>query len=579
MKKAQIPIVFMAFLFWTVAWWFNPGPVAAVSFSVEAAGASLPSRDLRTVINAGHTSTVSSIDWSRDGKYLISGSWDGTIRLWEAKGGRLIKVMAEETRRVEDVAFSPDGTYVASVHAVPQEGKSETKIIVRLWDVKRGSVWKSFQASAAPPPIYEWHHFLAWSPDSKSLAFMSEVNKVCVREISSGEVKLTAGGEPGRITAVVWSQDSQFIAAGGEDGTVRLYNAGTGDKGLTLKIPSLGVIHSLAWSPNGAFLAAAGKDLAVWEVPSGRLVQVLGKAKGWHQVVWSPDGRFLTGNRNDGEVHLWEPRSGSLSAVLKGPRFGSMGMAWSPDSKNIVTCGGDIRIWEAGSGRVATIIKNYQPSTRQVDWSPDGRLIMVAGIGEMLVWEAQSGNLLKHFDNLLSYVGHITWNPDKKVVAWSSGYEEKKGTWIWETDSKKLRKFQAIGPVWSPDGQKFAAGTGGGWEIGPIKIWDAKKGNPLHTLEKSKDILGSYSWSPDGRFIAATCSGKTIRLGGECWQAVQNPHRPRGTNLFAGFKPRRWILGHRQRRRSGADLGDRKFLPDSGHERALFPLTPLQPQR
>jgi WD40 repeat protein len=522
MRRATVFLFLSAFLSGFLIWGANPADFTNTAAAASqdpgkappvAPGQSPAPPELRTVINAGHSSTVSSLDWSRDGKFVVTGSWDGTIRLWEAKSLRLIKVMAEETRRVEAVALSPDGKYIASLHAVHQPD-AITAIVVRIWDVMSGAVVKSVQTSQAPPPIYDRHDFLSWSPDSKSLAVMAQVNQVAVLDLATGRTRLTLAGAQGRITAVSWSPDGKFIAAGGQDEHVRIWDAASGELKLTLPKPSPGLINFLAWNPNGAFLAAAGKDLAVWEIARGTAPLVFGKAKGWDQAAWSPDGKFLAGN--NGDIHLWEFPSGTPWRILKGAQFGYRGMTWSPDSQHLATCGEDLRIWQTGSGRVTKKIGMHQPSARQVDWSPDGRLLFMAGLGELFVWEASSGKLLRRFDKLLSYVGHITWSPDKKTVAWSSGYEEMKGTWIWPVGSPGPRQLPAIRPVWSPDGQKLATGAGRGWETDQIKIWEAHTGKLLRTLGNPKETIRGFAWSPDGRYIAASCSGKVARI----WDAA-----------------------------------------------------------
>ena len=75
---------------------------------------------------AGHTGEVSSVAFSPDGRFALSGSWDHTVRLWDVATGKEIRTFAGHTGRVNSVAFSPDGRFALS-------GSDDHT--VRLWNV------------------------------------------------------------------------------------------------------------------------------------------------------------------------------------------------------------------------------------------------------------------------------------------------------------------------------------------------------------------------------------------------------------------------------------------------------------
>jgi WD40 repeat protein len=90
----------------------------------------------------GHTNWVWAVVFSPDGKTLVSGSCDRTVRLWDVSTGRCIRTLTGHTREIYSVSFSPDGQTVASGCA------DET---ARLWDVNTGECLKILK----PPRLYE----------------------------------------------------------------------------------------------------------------------------------------------------------------------------------------------------------------------------------------------------------------------------------------------------------------------------------------------------------------------------------------------------------------------------------------
>ena len=158
---------------------------------------------------SGHTELVTSLAFSPDGKILVSGSYDRTIRLWNVRTRKQLGHPLEVNDSVYTVAFSRDGQYIAS-------GSKNNKIIL----------WPFY--SDESPKIFTGHSkevlSVAFSPDSKILASGSADGTIRIWKVSTGELveELPEKHERG-VTSVAFSPDGQYIASGDRDLTVRIW--------------------------------------------------------------------------------------------------------------------------------------------------------------------------------------------------------------------------------------------------------------------------------------------------------------------------------------------------------------------
>jgi WD40 repeat protein len=208
----------------------------------------------------GHISFVNSAAFSPDGKRIVSGSDDHTVRVWDAQTGQQILSFPGHIKRVNTVAFSPNGKRIVS-------GGDDKE--VKVWNAQTGQELLSF-------PGHKWDvRAVAFSPDGKRIASGGEGDGFCLGLFTRGEVRvwdaetgqesLLLLGHKGTVRSVAFSPDGKRIVSGGEDRTVRLWDAQTGVETLTLE-GHLAAVTSVAFSPDGQRIASACcRQLKVWD--------------------------------------------------------------------------------------------------------------------------------------------------------------------------------------------------------------------------------------------------------------------------------------------------------------------------
>ncbi len=325
--------------------------------------------------------TETGLAFAGDGNQIHLWNWEtGHIdRLTQPEGH---PTWANVPRAIQSIVFSPDGTTLASCAWYNE---------VVLWSMATQTIQQTLNAEL------DGLRSLAFSPDGRYLAGGGDNKQSQVWDLTQGISIARLEGHAQSIQVVAFSPDGKSLATGGEDKTVVIWGIGndnTPTKSPTPKVMQLQTlrgydywVQAIAVSPDGTFIAAAGDDSSIrlWPQPSQwptTVPQLLNDhcCRLW-AIEFSPDGRWLASAGDDKQVQLWDVQKRRLVAIFPHDDW-VRALAFSPDGQWLATGSTDqkVRLWNVRSRKLmGTPNHCHQNWIRALCFSPGGSWIFSAG--------------------------------------------------------------------------------------------------------------------------------------------------------------------------------------------------------
>jgi WD40 repeat protein len=493
--------------------------------------------NVRTIGGEGIT-TTHSLDWSPDGKLLLTTEPDGRAIAWDTGTGKPTLTLQAGQAPVNDARFSPDGKTIATA------AKDKNLIV---WDSQTGTELYRLKQDRAPEQI-------SWSPDGKLLATFDQDGNGLVWDMDLRSIRFKKAGV---IQALTWSGEGRMLITAGRDGIVSFWDASTGYEVFHLQ-SGITYITGIAFSPVTNQLAvsgAAGSRVQVWDL-TPKTATVLPSLESYmgsqqytmpYDLTWSPDGTRLAG----GGI-IWEAASGkklvklydvrekvvykepqllvSLEDAVAGRNFQKAPVldatgygSWSPDGSmyisflnNVSVRGENGHIWDL---KTFKLIADLPDSAFIFSWSPDGTKYAASlntGSYKVHVYDSRTFQELYSVGDCASCnVIFPRWSPDgsQLVVGYYNQHTDV-GTTIWDGNTgAKLVELPSqdgatINSAWSPDGLSLAVT----YENGVIKIWDTAN---WQVQVKFADHIGGIlgiAWSPDGKRLVSSDNSGQVKV-------------------------------------------------------------------
>jgi len=466
-------------------------------------------------VQMGHSDRAETMVFSEDGRYLVTGSEDKTVKLWDAGSGSEIRTFTwhfDNTgyNDIESVGISNDGRYVL---AGDMEG------IVKIWDSISGKEIRSYKKHSTSVK------FVRFSADEKRV--ISIGSKLKVWDTFTGQDTKSIDD----IVGISMSPANNYVLSGSEYGpaknTYTVYDIATLRKIYSFKAKFESSPSSVAFSQNGRYYLMSNSDyikdtikekfmIELWDMETGRKVYAIEMDKRVWNVAMSPDGKY--GLAAGDKLLLFDIHTGKpLKIITDKSTYFSL---FSADGKRIIYSeffSTSPTLYDISTSKIIRkFVSRAGVPIHGTDISADGKLAFSGGNDNILrLWDIHAGRLVKTMkgdsqDETLNCINTVAISPNGKYGA-TGGYHVFK---LWDLSTGKniktwdLNNIEGLEPPdyleptvvtsisFSPDNRYVALSQG----VGYIIVIEVESGNIKVKLKGSPTDC-PLSFSPDGEYL------------------------------------------------------------------------------
>ncbi len=487
----------------------------------------------KLVLPIGHTKAVTSVCFSPDGKYALSGSEDGTFKFWDIASGKEVKTI----KGGNVIAISPDNKYMLSGAALwdlasfkmvkiftvrgavnsacfSPNGKlalcGDNNDAVTLLDIQNKKILKVFTGHTSTV------NSVCFSPDGKYALSGSCDNTMKLWDIISGNELKTFTGHNDYVECVSFSPDGKKALSGSSNSSIKLWDIASG-KELKSFTGHKQWVTSVSFSPDGKYAISSSYDntIKLWDVFTGKEIRTFyGHSNSVYSVTFSKDGRYALSGSEDLSLKLWDVATGKEIKTFTGKSKAVNSIKCTPNGKYIITGSDDntLKQWDIQKGEVLKTFIGHKGAVNSIDISPYGRYVISGSdFGDdmqndvIILWDISTGKPFKTFSGHEGNVTSVRFSP-AQMLAISGSDDKNLKLWNLAT-GEEIKTFtghslSVIAVDISPNGKYLLSGSYMKF-TGPddnLKLWDIATGSEMRTQTGHSMQVASVCFSPDNKY-------------------------------------------------------------------------------
>lgn len=462
----------------------------------------------------GHQAGVTAVAFSADGRQALSGSADDTAVLWDVTSGAELMRLVGHKGDVSGVAFTPDGQF-----AVTGEDTIAAPSDLIVWDLVTGEPVRQFGATEDGNP--EGILDMALTSDGRyalvgqfSYAAKND-RQTLLWNVNSGEVVHVLAAIKRTVSAVAISPDGRYGLAGGDDAFVYQWDLETGELARRLGGHE-GAVQAVAFNADGSQALSASLDqtLIWWDLETGEVIRRFATDQGEiHAVNFLGEGQAITAAK-DGVWQIWDLTSawqlarwgddgtGHLPTEPNANSFG-MGLAISPDGRFAISGGNEpdttVILWEYETGAVRQKLSVDEGNIFDVAFYPDSKKALIGTqFGLILEWDLSNDVITRQLEGHHGSIHGLAISSDGRYAV-SASLDNTIGYWDLQSGEMLQRMvghFEGRGAfdVLFLPGEQYAVSSG--WD-GTLIIWDLPQGAQVRRLTGLTGGAGNH-FTADG---------------------------------------------------------------------------------
>jgi WD40 repeat protein len=359
----------------------------------------------------GHEGAVTVARFSPDNTRIVSGSEDGTVRIWDSATGASLVQLRGHQGQVKDAEFSPaqPDPLRPIVVTAGDDGTA------RVWDPLIGRVLSGYP---------KWLNSMSFSFDGRMMVGAGADGVARVWSSQAGEPAAEFRVSLNSLGSIAFSSDARYVVSGGADGFVSVWERETGRLWTTM--PASGEVTAVEFDPSGRLVAIAGPGNAVriWEWAAGTQPWPLGEHDGVvTDVAFSPDGSQVVSASLDHTARIWDVRTRKALLTWRGHAGSVFSAQFSPDGRFVVTASEDKKahIWDAATGLAVQPLEGHTTVVLSAAFSHDGAYVVTGALdGTVGIGQASTGRNLALLPMHSGPVSSVQFSPTGPLLLTAS---------------------------------------------------------------------------------------------------------------------------------------------------------------